>query len=633
MKKSILIIIFILLTVSSYAGKYSTTVNAADEYGNTPLSTAIYNENLDMIKLLLNNKMDPNTVTDEYYGTTLFMWAISRDDNELAKLLIKKGANVNSLNYQNLSVLGYTQNTETIKFLLNNGLDPNATDGNGNTPLMMGILLGDYSLIQLSLEKGTNLNVENNNSMDAFELAINIPNTEIVNILLLNGLDPNSIITSYEYSRPLIVWAFENNDLTLVNTLIEKGAKLEGASFNTVDIVLQNNQMDILKIMIEKGINLDTPRAVINNESILLWALKNNQMDIAKLLIEKGAAIDKGAFNSRPLDYLVTNKLENLLQLAVEHGFDVNSFIDSSSTETLISWSIANGKKDLLSFLLINGGDVNKVYKNGWTALMMAAQRNDLEMVKLLLEKKADINMKNDEGRKASFYASSKEMKKLLSLNYNSYIFSGLGIIALLGILVSIIKKIKSRKKIPTLEIENKKIKNIVKLIKKNKNLNKKDEFGQNASFYILEEEHKHLLETLVERGVDINAVNNEGNTPLLNALKNKNENIALELINLGADLNVSNNRDENALSLSVLGNYKTVIEVLLEKGFNIYKTFRDEKTLLHLAAEADNLVAIKFLLTKELEVNAEDVMGKTALSYAKSKDIEEVLKSYGGKY
>ena len=61
----ILIIIFILLTVSSYAGKYSTTVNAADEYGNTPLSTAIYNENLDMIKLLLNNKMDPNTVTDE----------------------------------------------------------------------------------------------------------------------------------------------------------------------------------------------------------------------------------------------------------------------------------------------------------------------------------------------------------------------------------------------------------------------------------------------------------------------------------------------------------------------------------------------------------------------------------------
>ena len=71
----------------------------------------------------------------------------------------------------------------------------------------------------------------------------------------------------------------------------------------------------------------------------------------------------------------------------------------------------------------------------------------------------------------------------------------------------------------------------------------------------------------------------------------------------------------------------------MLEKGFNIYKTFRDEKTLLHLAAEADNLVAIKFLLTKELEVNAEDVMGKTALSYAKSKDIEEVLKSYGGKY
>ena len=633
MKKIILIISFILLTVSSYAGKYSSTVNAADEYGNTPLSTAIYSGNFDMIKLLLNNKMDPNTVTDEYYGTTLFMWAISRDDYELAKFLIKKGANINALNYQNLSVLGYTQNTETIKFLLDNGLDPNATDSNGNTPLMMGIILVDYSLIQLSLEKGTNLNAENNNSMSAFELAINIPNTEIVNTLLLNGLNPNMSITTYDYSRPLIIWAFENNDMTLVSTLIEKGAQLEGNNFSAIDMALGNNQLDILKLMIEKGINMDNPRTVIDNESILLWALKNNQLDIAKLLIEKGSKIDKGTSNSRPLDYIITNKLEDLIKLAIEHGFDVNSFIDSNSSETLISWSIANGKKDLLLFLLENGGDVNKVYKNGWTALMMAAQRNDLEMVKLLLEKKADINMKNDEGKKASFYASSKEMKKLLSVDYNSYIFGGLGLIILLGVFLLIVKKIKSRKNIPTLDIKNKKIINIIKLIKKNKNLNKKDEFGQNALFYVLEEEHKHLLKTLVEKGVDLNTVNNEGNTPLLNALKNKNENIALELIKLGADLNVSNNHEENALSLSILGNYRTVVELLLEKGLNIYKTFRNDKTLLHLAAEADNLVAIKFLLTKELEVNSEDVMGKTALSYAKSKDVEEVLKSFGGKY
>ena len=104
-------------------------------------------------------------------------------------------------------------------------------------------------------------------------------------------------------------------------------------------------------------------------------------------------------------------------------------------------------------------------------------------------------------------------------------------------------------------------------------------------------------------------------------------------MIKLGADLNVSNNNEENALSLSILGNYKIVVELLLEKGLNIYKTFRNNKTLLHLAAETDNLVAIKFLLTKELEVNSEDIMGKTPLSYAKSKDVEEVLKSFGGKY
>ena len=59
------------------------------------------------------------------------------------------------------------------------------------------------------------------------------------------------------------------------------------------------------------------------------------------------------------------------------------------------------------------------------------------------------------------------------------------------------------------------------------------------------------------------------------------------------------------------------------------FLNFEDLKNYL----KDDNIIGIKYLLGKNIEVNVEDNLGKTPLSYTKSRDAEEILKAAGAKF
>ena len=79
--------------------------------------------------------------------------------------------------------------------------------------------------------------------------------------------------------------------------------------------------------------------------------------------------------------------------------------------------------------------------------------------------------------------------------------------------------------------------------------------------------------------------------------------------------------------------NLKEFTEILLNNGADLNRKYNDGKSLLHLLAEDDNIIGIKYLLGKNIEVNVEDNLGKTPLSYTKSRDAEEILKAAGAKF
>ena len=77
------IFVFVVISSMIFSVEYSKTVNLPNADGQTPLSIAVEEKNIEKIKSLINKKMDPNSKLNEF-GETLLMWACRNSQKELA---------------------------------------------------------------------------------------------------------------------------------------------------------------------------------------------------------------------------------------------------------------------------------------------------------------------------------------------------------------------------------------------------------------------------------------------------------------------------------------------------------------------------------------------------------------------
>jgi len=73
--------------------------------------------------------------------------------------------------------------------------------------------------------------------------------------------------------------------------------------------------------------------------------------------------------------------------------------------KTSLHLASSRGEAEIVSLLLENGAEVNVKNKFGWTPLQLAASGGHLEVVRLLLNSGADVTIKNKFGRTALDYA------------------------------------------------------------------------------------------------------------------------------------------------------------------------------------------------------------------------------------
>jgi ankyrin repeat protein len=100
--------------------------------------------------------------------------------------------------------------------------------------------------------------------------------------------------------------------------------------------------------------------------------------------------------------------------LFLRAGIDINARDEDGCTALMLASE--KGDLELVNLLIGNGADVNVRDADGYTALMYVAYRGDLEIARLLIKNKADVNAVDNDGWTALMYASVKGKRDVVEL-------------------------------------------------------------------------------------------------------------------------------------------------------------------------------------------------------------------------
>uniref|UniRef100_K1R3S4 Palmitoyltransferase ZDHHC17 n=1 Tax=Magallana gigas TaxID=29159 RepID=K1R3S4_MAGGI len=143
--------------------------------------------------------------------------------------------------------------------------------------------------------------------------------------------------------------------------------------------------------LVEGGLNVNEMDR--ENVSILHWAAINNRLDIVKYLVGKGAIVDRfgGDLDSTPLHW--ATRQGHLTMVVLLLGFGADPTLRDGQGFSCIHLASQFGHTAIVAYLIAKGGDVDMVDRNGMTPLMYSAYRVfGYDPTRLLITMGAGIN-------------------------------------------------------------------------------------------------------------------------------------------------------------------------------------------------------------------------------------------------
>jgi ankyrin repeat protein len=370
--------------------KAGADVNAALPEGETVLMTAARTGNLDALQALIAHGASVQA-KEQRFGETALIWAVAQNHAPAIKTLVEAGAEVNGRSAptsypklvgplqrltpgqcaggQGLQVnclptgqwtpLMYAARqgaVEATRALMGVGADPDLTDPDGTTALVLAILNAHYDVASLLLEKGANPSIADKWGMTALYATVNMntlpftigrpgpkPTGDLnavgmAKALLAHGADPNTQLKmpmrqrhhsgadgSLGAGTTPLMRAAKSGDVAMVRLLIENGADAKLTQKNSTTALMiaagfgsrpradddeeatdrgtQADAVEVIKVMVEHGVDL---HAVNDNGETALFLATGEA--IIRFLVASGLKLDDYNYAGQtPLDAWLGN--------------------------------------------------------------------------------------------------------------------------------------------------------------------------------------------------------------------------------------------------------------------------------------------------------------------------------------
>jgi ankyrin repeat protein len=419
------LVVAMLVATAGTMGAQRPTVNAAkaaEPDGTTPLHRAVHRNDLKGAAALIQAGADVNAVNR--YGVAAISLAATNGNAQMLDLLLKAGANANATQAEGETALMTAARTgvpAAVKALLAHGADVNAKESwRGQTPLMWAAAEGHVETLQILLEAGAQVNARSGAGFTAMLFAAREGRLGAVRALLAAGGNVNDALPGRTgrgrggeaggTPRPpaggssALVLAVGSAHFELAAALLDAGADPNAAAQGWTAL---HHITWIRKP--GTGSNDPAPYGSGDMDSLtLVRKLKAHGADV-NARVTRRPAVGVTALNfigATPFFMAARGGDAELMRLLVELGADPLLPNDDGTTPLMAAAGVGTHSPgedagapvealEAVKLAIDLGNDVNAVDKNGNTAMHGAAFKQLPEVVKLLAEKGARVDVWN----------------------------------------------------------------------------------------------------------------------------------------------------------------------------------------------------------------------------------------------
>ena len=491
-----------------------------------------------------------------------------------------------------------------LKGLLSDGVDINLQGKSGYTVLHKAIERDKYAIIEFLMQKGADINIRDDWGRTPLSMEVN------------KGLEC---------------------DKTMVELLLNRGAHVNvkdigsefGGSFKVtlLSLAVCKCRMEIVEMLFMHGADVN----LINDTCNLIGHRLNYNL-LHELMKCGGRVADK------------INKVKVLLK----RGIFVNA--KTCYGETVLHMAAEKFESEIVRELLEKGGDVNAQDDPGQTPLHraitimaplhraitimaphMAASKDQIEIVRQLIDKGADVDAKDGNGRTALDIAEEYNQKNVINVLINARDAKGRTILhraAISGSVNDVEALIQKGVDIHILDNEGLTplkwalAKEHVQVAGK---LLKADKTGPSALIKAVRLSDFRIVKYLLQDGIDEDLRDEDCSTALYEAILKGRE----DIIELLFDCCTNLDRLSDVWCLfhdTVESGKQKIVGLFLKKGIDINVRDKDGRTALHKAVLGESIVRANMLLAHGADVNIKDKNNHTALHIAASRNVPELV-------
>ena len=564
--------------VVEYLLTHGAEVNVADKNGVTPLYVATQKSHERVVEYLLTHGAEVDAADNN--GITSLYVATQKGHERVVEYLLTHGAEVDAADNNGVTPLmaaAFNGHERVVEYLLTHGAEVDAADNNGVTPLMVAAANGHLETVILLIENGAKVSRKTNKGNAAFSLSRERqPILKLIVHQKLYSLSEKLFPQHLSTQQLFITLIKEKASFEqLVDFIIENQGNLNENEQDQITLLMMATAMEsyeVTKKLIIAGANKD---ATDGRATALHYACAYGSLQTLTLLLEQGCSLEiPDSTGDYPELWAVEKDNLEKLQIILEFKRNGKYLVDINRAQAGTGKKLnllesaqhyqANRCIAYLQELILNRTQTQfaqlSLNNQEQISLLKAAESGDLEMISLLINSNAEVNMIDSKGRTPLHLATEKSHLEIISM------------LVLYGADTDIA-----------------------------------DNKGVTPLYMAVQQNNSEIVSALIDANAEIDKSNNQGLSPLFVAAQNDYLEVLSLLINAKAEVDKSNNYGETPLYIASKNGHYEIVRLLIVSGALIDKTNSEKESPLYIATKNGFLEIASFLINYGAKVSSYD--------------------------